>query len=184
MDKEYNEKLEEIISQGYSSLNEYEAFDLVDTKAEVLCLLAHNDLNGVSATDVIFAETRDERLALYHKLGLVDFLKEVLSMDEKERKIARIKILEDNMPKLQAIGKEAEEEIDRRIEQYQNGSSEDGTARTLNDGRRLARGKALTEALSSGARAQREEIQQRRDEMYEKIIEEAGEIESPMNRLH
>ena len=45
------------------------------------------------------------------------------------------------------------------------------------------RGKALTEALSSEARAHDEYIQSRRDERYESMIEEAGEIESPINRL-
>ena len=45
------------------------------------------------------------------------------------------------------------------------------------------RGKALTESLSSGARAHDEYIQARRDERYEKMIEEAGEIESPASRL-
>lgn len=63
-------------------------------------------------------------------------------------------------------------------------STTDNTAKTLNNMRRLERGKALTEALSSRAREQQEEIQQRRNEMYEKMIEEAGEIESPTNRLH
>lgn len=46
------------------------------------------------------------------------------------------------------------------------------------------RGKALTETLSSGARAHDEYIQARRDERYEQMIEEAGEIESPASRLH
>ncbi|MCR5629713.1 hypothetical protein [Eubacterium sp.] len=45
------------------------------------------------------------------------------------------------------------------------------------------RGKALTESLSSGARAHDEYLQARRDERYEQMIEEAGEIESPANRL-
>ena len=47
----------------------------------------------------------------------------------------------------------------------------------------LERGKALTESLSSGARAYDEYIQARRDERYEKMIEEAGEKESPASRL-
>ena len=45
------------------------------------------------------------------------------------------------------------------------------------------RGKVLTEVLSSEARAHDEYIQSRRDERYESMIEEAGEIESPTNRL-
>ena len=45
------------------------------------------------------------------------------------------------------------------------------------------RGKALSETLSSGARAHDEYIQAKRDEKYEKMIEEAGEIESPTSRL-
>lgn len=45
------------------------------------------------------------------------------------------------------------------------------------------RGKALSETLSSGARAHDEYIQAKRDERYEKMIEEAEEIESPTSRL-
>ena len=184
MDQENNDKLERLSRCGYSSLNEYEAFSVVDTKAQVLCLLARNNLNGVRAIDVISAETKDQKLVLYKKLGLVDFLKETLSMTDEERIRTKIDILEGSISKILAIGKEIEEEIFRELEKYQNGSTEDGTARTLNDGRRLKHEKALTEALSSGARALREEIQQRRDKMYEEMIEEAGEIESPRNRLH
>ena len=46
------------------------------------------------------------------------------------------------------------------------------------------RGKTLTETLSSGAGAHDEYMQARRDERYEQMIQEAGEIESPANRLH
>lgn len=45
------------------------------------------------------------------------------------------------------------------------------------------RGKALSETLSYGARAHDEYIQAKRDERYEKMIEEAGEIENPTSRL-
>lgn len=44
------------------------------------------------------------------------------------------------------------------------------------------REKAFVETMSSNAQIQREAIQQRRDEQYEQMIAEAGEIESPMSR--
>lgn len=58
-------------------------------------------------------------------------------------------------------------------------------AKTLSrfSGAKEEREKALTEALSSGARANDEYMQRKRDERYEKMIEEAGEIESPASRF-
>ncbi len=47
-----------------------------------------------------------------------------------------------------------------------------------------AQEKAFVETISSDARAQDEYIQARRDARYEELIQEAGEIESPANRLH
>ena len=44
------------------------------------------------------------------------------------------------------------------------------------------REKTFVETMSSNAQIQREAIQQRRDEQYEQMIAEAGEIESPMSR--
>lgn len=186
MNPEEMEKLKKINNYGYSSFEEYGAFDLVDTKAQVLCLLAHNNLNGVKATDIVFAKTKDEKLVLYQKLGLIEFLNEALSMDDLTRKKTKVSILETYLPKIQVIEKEEEKKIDKMIENYQDSSTEDSSAKTLNihDSRKLKREKALVEAMSSQAREQREAIQRRRDEMYEKMIEEAGEIESPANRLH
>lgn len=43
--------------------------------------------------------------------------------------------------------------------------------------------RAFVETMSSGARAHDEYIQSRRDARYEEMIQEAGEIESPANRL-
>ena len=43
MNQEEMEKLKKINNYGYSSFEEYGAFDLVDTKAQVLCLLSHNN---------------------------------------------------------------------------------------------------------------------------------------------
>ncbi len=63
----------------------------------------------------------------------------------------------------------------------------EGYARTIHDSARIKRGKALTEALSTQAWLNNESIQQRRNERYEEMIEEAekelGPIESPSSRL-
>lgn len=71
---------------------------------------------------------------------------------------------------------------------YVNGqiseSSDGDYARTIYDSQRVERGKAFVEAMSSQARANEEAMQQRRDERYEQMINEAEEIESPMGRLH
>ena len=44
--------------------------------------------------------------------------------------------------------------------------------------------RTFVETMSSGARAHDEYIQARRDARCEEMIQEAGEIESPANRLH
>lgn len=49
---------------------------------------------------------------------------------------------------------------------------DDGYARTIDDTRRVERGKAFVEAMSSQARANDELIQQRRNERYEEMIDE------------
>ena len=77
--------------------------------------------------------------------------------------------LVDGMTSCQKIVEEIQEEDAKTLSMFNRESFE--------------RGKALTETLSSGARAHDEYIQARRDEQYEKMIEEAGEIESPASRL-
>ena len=74
-------------------------------------------------------------------------------------------------------------EEDIEMEGYQSDGEESGYARTPWDSRRIARGKALTEALSVGARMQQEEIERRRTARYEEMIAEVGEVESPKSRL-
>ena len=49
---------------------------------------------------------------------------------------------------------------------------------------RINREKSFVETMSSGARAHDEYIQSKRNERYEQMIEEAGELESPSSRLH
>lgn len=49
---------------------------------------------------------------------------------------------------------------------------DDGYARSIDDARRVERGKAFVEAMSSQARANDELIQQRRDERYEEMIDD------------
>ena len=66
------------------------------------------------------------------------------------------------------------------VEEIKN---EDAKTLSMSSRTKEARGKALTETLSFEARAHDEYIQAKRDERYEKMIEEAGEIESPANRL-
>lgn len=59
-------------------------------------------------------------------------------------------------------------------------SSETPKAMTDN----LERDKSFVEIMSSQARVQDEAIQQRRDERYQQMIDEAGEVISPTSRLH
>lgn len=48
----------------------------------------------------------------------------------------------------------------------------------------LERGKSFVETMSSQAKVQDEAIQQRRDERYQQMIDEAGKVVSPASRLH
>ena len=51
-------------------------------------------------------------------------------------------------------------------------SEPDDYARTIGESRRVERGKAFVEAMSSQARANEELMQQRRNEQYEEMIDE------------
>lgn len=57
---------------------------------------------------------------------------------------------------------------------------DDGYARTIDDARRVERGKAFVGAMSSQARANEELIQQRRNERYEGMIDEYDEKSESM----
>lgn len=61
-------------------------------------------------------------------------------------------------------------------------SDPDDYARTIGDSHRVERGKAFVEAMSSQARANQDLIQQRRDERYEEMINEADENSNTMGR--
>lgn len=61
-------------------------------------------------------------------------------------------------------------------------SDPDDYARTIGDSHRVERGKAFVEAMSSQARANQDLIQQRRDERYEEMINEADDNSNTMGR--
>lgn len=69
-----------------------------------------------------------------------------------------------------------------KFTEYVNGQIEksepEGYARTIDDHHRVERGKAFVEAMSSQARANEELMQQRRDERYEKMIDEYDNLDS------
>ena len=48
----------------------------------------------------------------------------------------------------------------------------------------LERDKSFVESMSCQARIQDETIKQRRNERYQQMIDEAGEVVSPASRLH
>lgn len=65
-----------------------------------------------------------------------------------------------------------------------DGIKEDAKTLSIFNQSNIDREKSFVETISEPARAQQESIQRRRDEMYEEMIKEVGEIESPMNRSH
>ena len=62
--------------------------------------------------------------------------------------------------------------------------NEDAKMLSMFNQTRINREKSFVETMSSGARAHDEYIQSKRNERYEQMIEEAGELESPSSRLH
>ena len=82
---------------------------------------------------------------------------------------------------LKEVQLDAEKELDAL---YSKNASQldNGTVKTINDD--LEKGKAFVRTMSSQAREQDELIQQRREERYQQMIDEVGEIESPVNRIH
>ena len=62
--------------------------------------------------------------------------------------------------------------------------NEDAKTLSMFNQTRINREKSFVETMSSGARAHDEYIQSKRNERYEQMIEEAGELESPSSRLH
>ena len=98
--------------------------------------------------------------------------------DEKKTIYIEKRILKANDPKVATYEREY-----RNIQAFaqQNGYAiadvnmlveDDGYARTIDDSRRIERGKAFVESMSSQARANDEAIQQRRNERYEEMIDE------------
>ena len=98
--------------------------------------------------------------------------------DEKKTIYIEKRVVKANDPKVATYEREY-----RNIQAFaqQNGYAiadvnmlveDDGYARTIDDFRRIERGKAFVESMSSQARANDEAIQQRRNERYEEMIDE------------
>ena len=98
--------------------------------------------------------------------------------DDKKTIYIEKRVLKANDPKVATYEREY-----RNIQAFaqQNGYTiadvnmlveDDGYARSIDDARRVERGKAFVEAMSSQARANDELIQQRRDARYEEMIDE------------
>lgn len=92
--------------------------------------------------------------------------KRVLKADDK-----RVATYEKEYRNIQAFAQQngyAVADVNRMID-------DDGYARTIDDARRVERGKAFVEAMSSQERANEELMQQRRNERYEEMIDEYDE---------
>ena len=70
------------------------------------------------------------------------------------------------------------------METIKETENEDAKTLSMFNQTRINREKSFVETMSSGARAHDEYIQSKRNERYEQMIEEAGELESPSSRLH
>ena len=106
--------------------------------------------------NVKFVGQDDEKKTIYIK-------KRVLKADDK-----RVATYEKEYRNIQAFAQQngyVVADVNTLVE-------DDGYARTIDDTRRVERGKAFVEAMSSQARANGELIQQRRNERYEEMIDE------------
>ena len=104
----------------------------------------------------VYVGQDDEKKTIYIE-------KRVLKADDK-----RVATYEKEYRNIQAFAQQngyVVADVNRMID-------DDGYARTIDDARRVGRGKAFVEAMSSQARANDELIQQRRNERYEEMIDE------------
>lgn len=104
----------------------------------------------------VYVGQDDEKKTIYIE-------KRVLKADDK-----RVATYEKEYRNIQAFAQQngyVVADVNRMID-------DDGYARTIDDARRVERGKAFLEAMSSQARANDELIQQRRNERYEEMIDE------------
>ena len=83
---------------------------------------------------------------------------------------------------LKEVQLDAYKELYTFLNRGENIQQDSGTPRTMTDD--LERGKSFVESMSSQTRAQDSAIQQRRDERYQQMIDEAEEAVSPASRLH
>ena len=83
---------------------------------------------------------------------------------------------------LKEVQLDAYKELYSFLNRGENIQRDSGTPKTMTDD--LERGKSFVESMSSQARAQDSAIQQRRDERYQQMIDEAEEAVSPASRLH
>ena len=110
----------------------------------------------------VYVGQDDEKKTIYIE-------KRVLKADDK-----RVATYEKEYRNIQAFAKQngyVVADVNRMID-------DDGYARTIDDARRVERGKAFVEAMSSQARANDELIQQRRNERYEEMIDEDNNSKS------
>ena len=83
---------------------------------------------------------------------------------------------------LKEVQLDAYKELYTFLNRGKNIQRDSGTPKIMTDD--LERGKSFVESMSSQARAQDSAIQQRRDERYQQMIDEAEEAVSPASRLH
>ena len=83
---------------------------------------------------------------------------------------------------LKEVQLDAYKELDALLNKGKNIQQDSDIPKTMTDD--LERGKSFVESMSSQARAQDSAIQQRRDERYQQMIDEAEEVVSPASRLH
>ena len=83
---------------------------------------------------------------------------------------------------LKEVQLDAYSELDMLLNRGENVHQDNVISKTMTDN--LESGKSFVEAMSSQSRAQDEVIRQRRDERYQQMIDEAGEVVSPANRIH
>lgn len=106
---EYLQKL------GFSSKKEYDAYSVVDAKA--LSIVYTSD-NRKLIRKFNEAFTKEQKLEIYQKLGLLEYLNKALTMDKEELLMARLEGLKQGLPHIKEAQSKEEQKIDNMVEEY------------------------------------------------------------------
>ncbi len=127
----------------------------------------------------------EEKIQEYKLLQMIISLLGQTSVETRKRvmeKVSNRDLSTDPIGIMKECLKEVQSDVSKELDILLETTHHDNsTPKTMADD--LERGKSFVEVMSSQAKRNDEEIQQRRDERYQQMIDESGEAVSPISRL-